>query len=131
MNTNVVFEHQGRQIIVEVQLHLRALFRAAKVVHLAYEVARAKDYLEVIGPPFRFGKESEYERKLQSRRFALQWIRRGARKRDKYELPTVRDWRALRRLSFLPRIVVTFRFPPIFTRSSALEPSAPAGVAQH
>ena len=55
VHMNIAFYHRGQPLIVEVQLHLRALFAAGKEIHAAYEVVRAVEPHEVSGPPFRWG----------------------------------------------------------------------------
>ena len=50
----VIFEHDGQPLVAEVQLHLRAIFAAAKEVHASYEVVRAVEPQEVVGPPFKW-----------------------------------------------------------------------------
>ncbi len=62
VNTNLVFvPPDGRRFIVEVQLHLRALFAAGKEGHILYEVIRAAEPREVWGPPFKFAPLSPEE----------------------------------------------------------------------
>merc|ERR1711879_772793 len=58
VHTNVVFEHAGSRLVVEVQLHLSALFIAAKMIHGAYEVVRAETPAEVVGPPYKWTDHS-------------------------------------------------------------------------
>jgi hypothetical protein len=50
VNTNVAFNHGGRRVVVEAQLHLKALYTAQETNHAAYEVIRAVEPSEVCGP---------------------------------------------------------------------------------
>lgn len=54
VHTNMVFVHDGQPLIVEVQLHLSALYAAGKENHALYEVTRAVEPHEVCGPPFKW-----------------------------------------------------------------------------
>ena len=51
VHTNTAFTHRGRRLVVEAQLHLRALYTVTKVTHGIYEVLRAVEPHEACGPP--------------------------------------------------------------------------------
>jgi hypothetical protein len=57
VKSNLVYTHEGRRLIVELQLTLRAVYKAELNTHNAYEVVRADVPSEVCGPPWRWAPE--------------------------------------------------------------------------
>jgi len=62
VNTNILFYDASTResVVVEVQLHLRAVKMAAEMIHCVYEVVRASSVAEVVGPPYKFDDKSDY-----------------------------------------------------------------------
>lgn len=54
VNTNLIFEHGEERIVVEIQLHLRALYYSAKKIHSAYEVVRCQTVAELVEQEYKW-----------------------------------------------------------------------------